>query len=891
MRLCKPFCTIVLIAQFLPLVFAAIPPKEAKAFSGIVISEVAWAGSSLSQADEWIELFNPTDADVSIEGWYLSGAGSSEKNIIFPHGALIKAQDTYLIANYEFGNEKTNLTITPDIATSTLSISNSSLLIKLIDNNDTVIDTAGSGGNPPAGLSSEIKISMQRDDVSVGGDLDSAWVDAKQSTNINTNDLGTPGQHLQQKSSQDEQNQDAVEQNAEIEPSATSTEVILNNPETNTTSTTTEVFYTTTTDNLAETQDADVKNNDNSTTTNLILEFEQATGTTGTVSTTNQVIEAPETNEATTSTENQVVTTSNDLSLTKKYKYLRINEVMAAPAEGKEWVELFNSSVDWAVELDGVELHDSVGKIMILDGSIEPQGYKIITINSSRLNNNGDSVKLYAPDTGELLDTVTYLSMQKGIPYARDEKANWRETLEPTPGYKNIIKEAKVEKVDDEVKNIKNSEKVEADHKDSLQPNIKESELNLNIEKATQNNTTTTKTCIPFLNEFMPNPEQGPEWIELTCMSTTTLPAIIYTIHDASGKIASFASDELDGEYPVIELSSARLNNSGDIVSIVNDSGDMVDQFEYQESKKGYSWAKQDDDTWVMLDTVTAGEKNKELAADDIAPADDHAVEESTIKTSEINTKDTISDKSNIYLITHDMINDANYGGLRVALEGMVGSPLKHTPGRSFVLLNQEGKGLLVKVPSRLKQPEMGKWLKITGTLKFDTNDSPYLSLGTKDGWIEQEINQNIKVREVYLPAPAAEDAWSYVNATATVQGVSGKTIQLISQDADIVMKIKPSVSYRASRLTKGDEIAISGILDLSGEVPAILPRQSDEILLLTHAETWSNNEQKKEEGLPGWTPFGAAAVAIGTLEGVKAAKKTITNSKRKKLQKNRQPA
>lgn len=48
---------------------ALLAPHEA---SAVFINEIAWRGSSVSAADEWIELYNDSEEVVSLEGWYLT---------------------------------------------------------------------------------------------------------------------------------------------------------------------------------------------------------------------------------------------------------------------------------------------------------------------------------------------------------------------------------------------------------------------------------------------------------------------------------------------------------------------------------------------------------------------------------------------------------------------------------------------------------------------------------------------------------------------------------------------------------------------------------------------------------------------------------------------------
>jgi hypothetical protein len=40
----------------------------------VVISEIAWIGTTASHADEWIELYNNTGGDIDLTGWTLQAA-------------------------------------------------------------------------------------------------------------------------------------------------------------------------------------------------------------------------------------------------------------------------------------------------------------------------------------------------------------------------------------------------------------------------------------------------------------------------------------------------------------------------------------------------------------------------------------------------------------------------------------------------------------------------------------------------------------------------------------------------------------------------------------------------------------------------------------------------
>lgn len=156
----------------------------------IYISEVNWAGSELSQADEWIELFNASGATVDLSGWVLTGCATSGDAIALGDGTMLAAGNTLLVSNYDLGNEKTTLAVQPDLVTASVSLSNSALEILLVMPDGTVVDAEGDGGAPPAGSTSP-KASMQRDLSTL------AWVTAEASINLLSADqFGNPGSTL-----------------------------------------------------------------------------------------------------------------------------------------------------------------------------------------------------------------------------------------------------------------------------------------------------------------------------------------------------------------------------------------------------------------------------------------------------------------------------------------------------------------------------------------------------------------------------------------------------------------------------------------------------------------------------------------------------------------------
>ncbi|HRJ42354.1 MAG TPA: lamin tail domain-containing protein, partial [Caldilineaceae bacterium] len=109
----RAFFLPVLLIAIIAIIFAENHPVEARPISEIedvlpthvfadhvVISEVQTAG--ISASDEFVEIYNPTNASILIESWslqYLPAAGGSYQKKNFVLGATIPAYGFYLIAN------------------------------------------------------------------------------------------------------------------------------------------------------------------------------------------------------------------------------------------------------------------------------------------------------------------------------------------------------------------------------------------------------------------------------------------------------------------------------------------------------------------------------------------------------------------------------------------------------------------------------------------------------------------------------------------------------------------------------------------------------------------------------------------------------------------------
>jgi hypothetical protein len=168
----------------------------------IVINEIAWAGSSASTSDEWIELRNMTNAAIDLSGFQITNsAGTESVMVTIPQGKSILANGYFLISNYAETDAKSVLNVTPDVVDTAVQINNSNIQFKLYSGDfktATLIDTADDGnGIPFAGQNETPKKTMSRKATPGDGTLAANWFTSEVAGtgyDAGATQKGTPGE-------------------------------------------------------------------------------------------------------------------------------------------------------------------------------------------------------------------------------------------------------------------------------------------------------------------------------------------------------------------------------------------------------------------------------------------------------------------------------------------------------------------------------------------------------------------------------------------------------------------------------------------------------------------------------------------------------------------------
>ncbi len=384
--------------------------------TSVIISEINWAGSSASTADEWIELYNPTSERVDLSGWILTGSATSGDALALEEGAFIEAGDVLLIANYNTSHANTTLTVEPDLVTSSLSLPNSGLDIMLANADGSVVDSVSMTGKPDAGNSTDPFASMERDLATL------AWSTSTASENLSDDSqLGTPGLMSAGTAEQaEESDADAVEE--EVAEASETGDVVC---------------ICTSVEEESGIQDEDASSEDliedeavedvDEVTEDVVEEDEETVDEIEDEPVEEEIVEetAPE----------EPGTTSFEVGS------LTLSEIVSDPEDGDEWIEIYHPG-DEAIDTTDWTVRDATGKSTGLgEDSLEPGAYLVIENPKGQLNNGGDTVELVDP-SGNVIDSVEYGTDSTDAPEKGESLAlvdgDWVITTDVSKGTINI---------------------------------------------------------------------------------------------------------------------------------------------------------------------------------------------------------------------------------------------------------------------------------------------------------------------------------------------------------------------------------------------------------------------------------------------------------------------
>lgn len=529
-------------------------------------------------------------------------------------------------------------------------------------------------------------------------------------------------------------------------------------------------------------------------------------------------IDASSTTVIATSTEPLSITSSSTTSSTATVVsstlgivfHPLLDLIAPAPITGPEWVQFRGVTTSSASLLLGWHLEDSSSAILTFTSSthliIDPITSLIrVELKSARLNNGGDRVALIKPD-GEIVDETTYPSMQRDQRWARDGDI-WKKVPEPII----VLIQA---------------------------PNP-----------------------IPLAQTDPPPIETASSTIEQILPAESTTSSTILSPPSVETETITSSTESIT---PIFVEEEAIEPSTPIIIEQKIASPDPPKPARRANTKPKKSSTKGNLPERAKDVSSSSLKKSPHIKNDlPLSPKKKSSVQRvSSIKKRASSKKQSASSP---LLFVDDFSMLSSLSSYRVRLTGTVGTAPRMVSKNQFVLLNPDGRGLLVQKLSTQSTPPYKTMISVTGNLVVN-DDGLSLHMTKKDTWKQETTSTEDLIpepRPVNLTAPAQEDAWSYLQVEGIVKDIHPTRVT-IDLESGILLEVslKQTLGYRVSRLHKGDTIRVQGILDLRTEHPLLLPQKPDDIEILSEAPAAAATKASDPGPIP-WLPFGAAGTSV----------------------------
>lgn len=248
-----------------------------------------------------------------------------------------------------------------------------------------------------------------------------------------------------------------------------------------------------------------------------------------------------------------------------------INEFVSDPVEGEEWIEIYNKK-DFEISLTAWTLEDGVNTIATLSGTIAANGFQVIELSSSKLNNSGDIIKLKKDEI--IIDQVAYGNWDDGnasdnAPKASDPNSVARKT----DGQNTDSDLADFAVTTTLTKNSANT--ITAPPSDGGGGTSTPAE-------STPSSPPSWPVGSLLINEFVADPADGEvEWIEFYNPGSAAINLNSWTIEDGGETTTTLSGSVGPLGFYVLEKPKGILNNTGDAIILKDPAGLVIDHVTY----------------------------------------------------------------------------------------------------------------------------------------------------------------------------------------------------------------------------------------------------------------------------------------------------------------------
>lgn len=490
-----------------------------------------------------------------------------------------------------------------------------------------------------------------------------------------------------------------------------------------------------------------------------------------------------------------------------------INEILPNPVGSdveNEFIELKNIS-DKKIDLAGCKLGDSSSKRYIISikdltsTEILPDGFLVVyrKISGIALDNSGEEEAGFYDSEDKAISLISYAGeIKEGESFSLIDKTyEWTDIA--TPGAEN---KARI-----------------------ISPLIDYGR-------------------IISISEFLPNPENGDEWIELKNNSSDQVDLSGLLLDDGDGGSRPFSLKGLSinaNDFIVLprERTKLVLNNDEDSVRLLNLDGEVVAEVFYEETFKGLSYARDKNNRWQWTTKITLDAENQI-----ILPAEDSATDK---KNSQSFVNTTLEEIDNL-----EIGDKVRVQGKVAVLPGVFTSQtiyLSGSPGIQVYFYKKNWPKL-----------NLGDVIAVSGEIS-ESNGERRIKISSQDNIVLTGQKEELTPMAVNAEL-TAELVGDLVIVEGQILEIKGKNFYLENNGAEITVYVKDSTGIDTANLTVGEPARVVGIVSPSKDGYRIMPRMPADITFtgqVLGAETVNTNQPF----LTGWKKYLLATV-VGLMIG-----------------------
>lgn len=333
-----------------------------------------------------------------------------------------------------------------------------------------------------------------------------------------------------------------------------------------------------------------------------------------------------------------------------------------------------------------------------------------------------------------------------------------------------------------------------------------------------------------IINEILPNPngaDKDGEWIEVKNIGENKINLLNWKIDDEEegSNFYVFDSDLWIGskDFYILdrENSGIALNNSGDLVRLFNNLGNLSDEVKYEKSVEGKSYSRGQNNKFFWTDILTPGQENIISVSKDIQNIIHNIdIDKNDYKNNEKNKKPELVTLENIKEIESGEMVIAR--GVVAVEPGILGTQYFYIVGSSGIQIYNYKKDF--------PKIKVGDYIEVIGEISVSYDEKRIKTKLAEDIKIlsreEQPISKNYDCDKVN------EDiVGSLITVSGEITERKSSIIYLDDGTEEVLLYIKKTTTINPKIFKEGYSFTVTGIVGKTKSGIRIMPRSNDDII------------------------------------------------------------